>query len=194
MRQRGIISPDILLSGGFVLVLVIIFAAGFWYLDGERAEAFDAGRVAERLEWQERESAELAIANQNWNAALRRVRELEHETAKDLVALEEQHDREMANVQAERDRFMDDLAAGRVRFNPGITAACQGGSGRAADPTAATASERDAQARGELPPALRAAVAGGARLVTEADEVVAQLHQAQGLIESYRRACNRGET
>lgn len=189
-RERG---NQLYVAGATLLVLVAIVVAGLWYIGKVKTEAFAAGEVAERGRWQARESEELRMANAALVASRAKNVKLEQQAAQDLVALDEEHLQEVARVETAKDRFVADVVAGRIRLlDPGRAAGkaadCAGGPG-----AAAAAGERDAEAGGDLPAALRGRVVAGAELAAEADEVTIQLTAAQRVIEVYRRTCKQAD-
>lgn len=187
MRQRGAVSPDLIIAGAVVLLLVGIFSAGAWYVDRERKAAFAAGETAERARWQARENEEVRMANAAWRAAQAHASQLEQQAALDLVALEEEKDKEVADAKEAADRFVADVHAGRVRlFDPfqGRDTPCQQAGGDAAREAPAGAAERDAQT--DLRRAYAERVARSIQLADEADSLI---REAQGVIEVDRRTC-----
>lgn len=184
-RNRG--NTIAIVLGALVVVAGIVLAV-LGYGKAERSAGHASGVTEERLRWQKRHADETARLSADLDAAHRRVADLERKAAAELVELDQEHIEEMRNVKAAHARFMDDLAAGRLRFGAGCAAR---GDPQPRDEARASAAagERDGQAGGELPRTLQAAVARGASLAAEADEVVLQLTAAQGTIETYRRTC-----
>lgn len=182
-RQRG---NELYVAGAAIIVIVLIVAAGAWYVEAQRTEAYAAGERAERLKWQTRESTELAAANAEILHLQGEVQARERQAAESIAALEQRYQQEVSNAQADHDRFIDDLAAGRVRFYVPRAPAGQAADRGAAPDTAAAARRGDGAARAELP---RETAVALARLAGEADDVVRQLTLAQGVIEEDRKAC-----
>lgn len=186
MRQRGVISTDLIIAGVSVLVLVAIVGGGFWYVGHVRAEAFTQGETAERAKWGERENKEIRALQADLETERARRAALEDQAAADLVALDEDHQKEVARVESAKDQFVSDVVAGRIRLlDPGRAAASQPVGDRAPG-SAAGAGERDGQAAGRLSDAAAVFLYGEA---TRADEIVLQLTAAQGVIDSFERAC-----
>jgi hypothetical protein len=58
MRQRGTISPDLVVAGIGVLIIVVLVAATHLYVGKQRKEAFASGEIAERTRQLEQRNAE----------------------------------------------------------------------------------------------------------------------------------------
>lgn len=188
MRQRGIVSPELAIAGGLLVFLIVTLSAAFWYVGKERKEAFAAGEVSERTKWQARDNAAIREANAKLVASQKRVAALEHQAAEDLAKLEEEKDLEVARVQAAKDQFVSDVVAGRVRlFDPFRAAAGQRACADSNGPATAGAAQRDEEA--DLRRAYAERVARSIAIAAEADALITE---AQGVIASDRRACNRG--
>lgn len=185
-RARG--STVYIVLGALVVVAGIVLAV-LGYGKAERNAGHASGVTEERSRWQKWYADETAKMSAEIVALKDQVAQREREAAETLAALAGLHAEEMAHVQAQRDAFLDDLFAGRVRIGSGFRCPAGEPSGGDGATPPATAGRGDAQAGGDFPPALQAAVAGGARLAAEADEVTLQLTLAQGVIEEYRRAC-----
>ena len=164
-----------------------LLAAGAYFLGHWQGVA--AGEASERLKWQTRESEELRMANAQLAAAQARATALERQAATDLAALDAAHLKKEKALEAQHDRFLDDLRAGRIRLFNAATA-CQGARGSAAGAPAAAPGVGDGEAPGDVQRALQAAVAGGADLAREADQVAEALAGAQAYIETALRTCN----
>ena len=180
-------TPYKIAAGVAAIVLVLI--AAFWYVSHERAQAYADGQRAERVLWQAREAEELAKANAALVAAQKHASELEAQAAEDLAALDAEHLKKEKALEASHDRFLDDLRAGRVRLFTAATA-CAGAHSGAPGAPAAAPGVGDAAAPGDVPGALRAAVAGGDALAHEADQVALALAGAQAYIATALRTCN----
>src|SRR5690606_27603428 len=112
---------------GAVLLLALLLAAFAWYVGKVRAEAYEAGEVAERGRWQARESEELRKANAALAAARARIAEVERNAAEAIAAEEKRRLKEVADAEARKERFVSDVVAGRIRlFDPCRAAAGQG--------------------------------------------------------------------
>ena len=183
MNQRG---NQLYAAGGAILLLVGILAAGAWYVGAQRAQAKQEGITEERGRWQARESAELAAANAEILRLQADVTRREQAGAAAIASLAATHQEELNRVQADRDRFLDDLAAGRVRFYVPGAAASKAACSSPGPATPAAAGRGDGEEDPGLPPAVAAFLHGEA---TRADEIVAQLALAQGVIEEDRRIC-----
>lgn len=177
-----------LVLGALVVVAGIVLAV-LGYGKAERNAGIKEGETRAEARWLERDNEairKLGAAVVNLQGL---VRQREAEAAEKLAHQAGLYEEELQHAQNERDRFMDDLASGRVRFGAGLRCPAGDPAGRGRAETAAAAGAGDGAEGGELPPALQAAVAGGARLAAEADEVARQLQLAQKTILTYRDTC-----
>lgn len=175
------------LQNAVMAVLAAAFAAACAFAVGH-SKGFRAGEASERLKWQTRESDELRAAQAALVDAQLRAAALEQDAAARIAALDADHLTKEKALEAQHDRFLDDLSSGRVRLFTAATA-CQGAHGVAQGAPAAAAGVDDAAAQRDVPRALRAAVAGGAALAAEADQVAEQLAGAQRYIETVLKVC-----
>lgn len=159
-----------LLAGAWVLSLV---AVGAW----QRHD----GAMAERLDWQERETKNAQVAAAEIRRLQATARQAEQDHAIEMAAVGAAMERRIsdANKQREADRAAVSRGALRLYDRPAGLAA--GGCG--VPPPGAAAGERDGRAAGEL----SAAIAGDLLdLVNDANLVAEQLAECQVIVRKDR--------
>lgn len=173
MNPLSLPSPTVLLVAG-VAWLASLVAVGYWQND--------AGHVAERVGWQEKDNKELRLANAKITELNNRERTKERESAERLAAVSDNYQRELKNAKDQRERDVSAARAGtlKLQFNPASVS--PGGS--EAGSTAASAGRCDGAATSELP---REITANLFALADDADEVVKQLSACQAVVRSDRK-------
>lgn len=99
-----------------------------------RAEAFTAGRAAERAATQQREQARALAAAKRELALTAAARDAERRHAAALLQLDARHAKELADATTARDRTIADLRSGALRLRREWTCPTDGAAATAADP------------------------------------------------------------
>ena len=167
--------------GGVLIVLALLVGVGRWQNE--------AGHVAERTAWQERENKELVAAN----AEILRLhddvveQEKRHLVALDVIAID--HQKEIAKNENQKQRDVADARSGALglRFH----ATCpRTDTGQGSEAGTAT-SIGDGRTEVELSPETVDALY---QIVNDADRNTDQLREAQAVIREDRRLCGAAIT
>lgn len=165
-------NPYLILGIG-IAWLASLVGVGYWQNE--------AGHVAERVEWQKKDSDELRLANAEITRLNDKARADEREHTERLATVSTTYQKELKNANAQRERDVAAARAGalRLQFRPDSDQACSGGTGEATT----AASGRDGGTTAELP---REITANLLNLANDADAVVVQLTACQAVVRSDR--------
>jgi hypothetical protein len=165
---------------GFIFGGVYVYLAIAVGLAIALALAFNGGRKYERADWLDQQNSDLRTANQAIDAAHKKAREQEAQSAQKVAAVSTAYQKDLANANRAKDLALNALRAGGLRVAVTGCQATDGGTGQAAP----AAPGRDGgAATGFL------AENDAAFLLSEAsraDEVTLQLRACQAVIRADR--------
>lgn len=162
--------------GGVLIVLALLVGVGRWQNE--------AGHVAERTAWQERENKELVAANDeitrlNFEAV---EKEKKHLLALDAIATE--HQTEIAKNENQKQRDIADARSGALGLR--FTASCKGAGESGGSKVGASTGVSDGGTEVELSREITGALY---EIANDADRNTDQLRAAQAVIAEDRRLC-----
>lgn len=139
------------------------------------------GKDAERVEWQQKETKELAEANRKILDLTEEARAKESLHSVRLASISAQYQEDLQNVKVKAARVISDVRSNAVKLRIPVTQeACRSET----SPTTATPIGRDGETRAELSDEAAEFLIG---LASEADEVVKQLQACQAVILQDRK-------
>jgi len=185
VRERG----SILVYA--ILAIVLLAAAGFLvqrvtsYLKGLDQQGYDRGALKVKSDYEARDNAALAKANDRIAALSKQVGEQEKAHADRVAKIDADKSKELNNVKAKAASDVARIRAGALRLrDPGRPEpGCPDGGGSPASPPVAGAGVGDGERGSELS---RAAAAFLRSEAGRADAVVVKLTACQGIVESDR--------
>jgi hypothetical protein len=173
-RQRGFI-------GGIYVYLAMALAAAalaaVCYLTGR-----SDGRSLERSEWTEQQNSDLRTANQAIDAAHKKAREQEAQSAQKVAAVSTAYQKDLANANRAKDLALNALRAGSLVLRDPGTASRNPDADRAGEAAACTA-RPDGGAPGQLSEPLTRFLVD---LASEADQLAGQLAGCQAVVRADR--------
>lgn len=192
--QRGVISPELIVGGVALLIIVGLVAGGILYVQHVRSSAYaegeTAGRKAALLQVAQRDNEQLVAARAEIAKLTANKEALERTAAQRVAAIDKEGRDALKALEGKHGQFLNDLFAGRVRL-PGQgrpDAGCSGGGDRPATEVAGAAGVGNGTAGAQLP------AEAGRFLGTEAtraNAVAVQLTACQKIVIADREACNR---
>lgn len=173
---------------GLVKLLVVAASAGLVWLAfvGYGEQQYQAGELAERSTWLQRDNSQLQEANARIATLQQTARDKEHAHGQEMAAIGTKHQEDLDHVRTEKNRVIDGLRARNLRLRIPVistaSAACSGvdTSGEAG----ASAGQRDGEETAELS---GAAAEFLVELTSEADDVAWQLSACQAVVETDRQ-------
>lgn len=188
MKQRGFLSPNMLIGLGIVAALALAVWGVNTYLNNVEQRGYDRGVAVTSAAVRERDNTVLQGALRRVNALQDQARKQEAESALAIDKIAKQLAQEKANGKKVADSVAADIASGRLmRRDDAFTrgsAAVGGGSASGAPGAAARGGDGAAPCK-LSESAERSVLAIGA----DADEVAKQLAGAQAVIVEYQRTC-----
>jgi hypothetical protein len=161
-----------------IIGTVALLVATAWVID---RHGYQRGQAEERAQWQARESAELADANQLIDKLQRDARAKERAHAAALSVISSRYQEELADANRKHKDVIADIRAGRVRLRDPSAGETSCAGGTAAAPPAA--GWRDGPPGGELSRSAAEFLFG---LAAEADAVAHQLAACQAVVRRDR--------
>ena len=188
-QQRGVISPEFIVGGISLLVIVGILSGAVLYTQHVRssahADGVSEGRKAALLEVAKRDNEQLVAAEAEIARLTKAKDALERDAAARVAQIDKEGRDALKALEGQHGRFLDNLFAGRVRL-PGsgrADASCPGGRDDRPAALAGAAGVGDGAAGAELPAAAGRFFGTEAR---RADAVVVQLTACQAIVRADR--------
>ena len=188
MKQRGFLSPNMLIGLGVAVALALAIFGVRTHLSNVDQQGYDRGVSVTVAAVKERDNKALKEALQRVNTLQAEARKQEAENALAIDKIAKQLAQEKVNGKKESARVAADIAAGRIvrrddAFDRGIFR--DSGGSVAGKAVAAPSGSHDPAPCKLSESAERSVLAIGA----DADEVAKQLAAAQQVITEYQRAC-----
>lgn len=187
--QRGTISPEFIVGGISLLIIVCLVAGGIFYVrhvaTTERAAGVIEGRKAALLAVAERDNKDLVAAQKEILRLTDEKEALERTAAQRVADIDKEGRDALKALEGQHNQFLDDLFAGRIRL-PGqrrSDASCPGGGEGGPAEVAGAAGVGDGAADTEL------RAKAGRFFGTEAkraDGIVVQLTACQKIVRTDR--------